>query len=81
MQNLLRQQRPHEGQSDPGPVGSETLLSTTDASCGRSNLATRPRAGNISSDTRAGRIRRLGPWTCVRRTRPGASIHSDPTHA
>lgn len=30
------------------------LASTADASRGTSNLATRPRAGNISTDTRAG---------------------------
>jgi len=28
---------------------------TADQSCGSSNLATVPRAGNLSSDTRAGR--------------------------
>jgi len=54
MQNQRRQHRPIPGQSDPGLVGSVALLSTTDASCGMSNLATRPRAGNYSSDTRAG---------------------------
>jgi hypothetical protein len=42
------------GQSDPDRLRSEALLSTTDESRGVSNLATRPRAGNISSDTRAG---------------------------
>jgi hypothetical protein len=31
------------------------LASTADASRGTSNLATVPRAGNLSSDTRAGR--------------------------
>jgi hypothetical protein len=31
------------------------LAKTADASRGVSNLATRPRAGNISTDTRAGR--------------------------
>ena len=30
------------------------LTKTADASRGMSNLATRPRAGNLSSDTRAG---------------------------
>jgi hypothetical protein len=54
MQIQHRQQRPRSGQSDPGLVGSVALLKTTDASCGTSNLATRPRAGNYSSDTRAG---------------------------
>jgi hypothetical protein len=32
-----------------------TLPMTADQSRGSSNLATRPRAGNISTDTRAGR--------------------------
>ena len=54
MQNDLRQQGPHHGQSDPDLVGSAALLSTTDASRGSSNLATQARSGNISSDTRAG---------------------------
>jgi hypothetical protein len=31
------------------------LANTADASRGASNLATRPRAGNLSTDTRAGR--------------------------
>ncbi len=35
------------------PVGL-ALPAATDASCGAANLLTRPRAGNISSDTRAG---------------------------
>ena len=35
--------------------GIGSLPSTADASRGSSNLATVPRAGNISSDTRAGR--------------------------
>jgi hypothetical protein len=35
--------------------GSSTLPMTADQSRGSSNLATRPRAGNISTDTRAGR--------------------------
>jgi hypothetical protein len=33
---------------------ARTLLQTVDASHGTSNLATVPRAGNISTDTRAG---------------------------
>jgi hypothetical protein len=37
----------------PGLSGRD-LLATVDASCGAANLATRPRAGNYSSDTRAG---------------------------
>jgi hypothetical protein len=36
-----------------GP-GLATLPSTADATCGSSNLATTPYAGNISGDTRAG---------------------------
>jgi hypothetical protein len=36
-----------------GPLGP-ALQATADASCGTANLLTRPRAGNISSDTRAG---------------------------
>jgi hypothetical protein len=31
-----------------------TLLQTADMTCGMSNLASVPRAGNISTDTRAG---------------------------
>lgn len=34
---------------------SRVLPPTADQSAGFSNLATQPRAGNISSDTRAGR--------------------------
>lgn len=60
MQNQRRQQRPRTGQSDPGLEGSVALLSTTDASCGWGNLATQPRAGNISSDARAGWVGRSG---------------------
>ena len=51
--------RRHKGsrihQSDPGLIQSIALLSTADASHGTSNLATMPRAGNYSRDTRAGR--------------------------
>lgn len=32
------------------------LPMSADQSCGSSNLATVPRAGNLSSDTRAGRV-------------------------
>ena len=39
------------------PLG-DALLATADASRGAANLLTRPRAGNISSDTRAGVLRR-----------------------
>ena len=35
-------------------MGSRVLPATADLSHGSSNLATQPRAGNISSDTRAG---------------------------
>jgi len=41
------------------PVGL-TFLATADASRGAGNLLTRPRAGNISSDTRAGFSGRTG---------------------
>jgi hypothetical protein len=36
-------------------TAASTLPITADATCGSSNLATVPRAGNISSDFRAGR--------------------------
>jgi hypothetical protein len=36
------------------PVGSSVLPKTADQSHGSGNLASQPRAGNISSDTRAG---------------------------
>jgi hypothetical protein len=35
-------------------VGSRILPETADQSHGSSNLASKPRAGNISTDTRAG---------------------------
>jgi hypothetical protein len=34
---------------------ASSLTTTADQSCGSTNLATRPRAGNLSSDMRAGR--------------------------
>ena len=37
-------------------VGSRILPSTADPSHGSSNLATQPRAGNISTDMRAGAL-------------------------
>lgn len=37
------------------PLAGPDLPMTADAARGSSNLATTPRAGNISSDTRAGR--------------------------
>ncbi len=36
------------------PTGGAALRMTADATRGTSNLATRPRAGNISTETRAG---------------------------
>jgi hypothetical protein len=36
------------------PLPGLALRVTADATCGTSNLATRPRAGNISTETRAG---------------------------
>ena len=49
-----------------------TLPATADESHGMSNLAFRPRAGNISTDTRAGWIGRagvIGPGSHVTRSR------------
>jgi hypothetical protein len=43
------------GRSVLGLDKAPTLPVTADQSRGSSNLATTPRAGNISSDTRAGR--------------------------
>ena len=40
-----------------------SLLMTADGSLGMSNLVTVPRAGNISSDTRAGRVAWSGSRT------------------
>jgi hypothetical protein len=40
--------------------GLRRLTASEDASLGASNTATIPRAGNLSSDTRAGRSGRLG---------------------
>ena len=37
-------------------VGSRILPATADQSHGSANLATQPRAGNISTDTRAGAL-------------------------
>ena len=42
------------GRSDLALVGATALPKTADDTRGSSNLATRPRAGNISTDTRAG---------------------------
>lgn len=54
MTNEIRH-RPHRiDRSDPAEITAMTLPSTADASRGTTNLGTRPRAGNISTDTRAG---------------------------
>jgi hypothetical protein len=42
------------GRSDDPRTSGRSLPITADASHGTTNLATIPRAGNISSDTRAG---------------------------
>jgi hypothetical protein len=52
--NDLRQQDPRIGWSDEALNGVSSLLSTQDETRGSTNLATRPRAGNISTDMRAG---------------------------
>jgi hypothetical protein len=49
-----RQLRARTHQSDPGLVKARTLLSTADDESRTTNLAFKPRAGNISTDTRAG---------------------------
>lgn len=53
--NDCRYWGPRTGRRDPALEGASSLPSTADASHGWINLSTRPRAGNISSDTRAGR--------------------------
>jgi hypothetical protein len=53
--NDLRQQDPRIGRSDGALESDSTLPSTQDETRGSTNLATRPRAGNISTDMRAGR--------------------------
>lgn len=54
MTNQIRH-RPHRtDRSDPAVITALALPSTADASRGTTNLATVPRAGNISTDTRAG---------------------------
>jgi hypothetical protein len=50
-----RQSEPIRRRSALVSVEPGLLSTTADASNGSSNLATVPRAGNISSDTRAGR--------------------------
>jgi hypothetical protein len=50
----LRNRQVRNRQSAKAASRSRTLLQSADASLGMSNLLTVPRAGNISSDTRAG---------------------------
>jgi len=50
----LRNRQVRKSQSPKASTWSRVLLQTADGSNGMSNLATQPRAGNISSDTRAG---------------------------
>ena len=54
MTDLHRKLKASFDRSDRADTYSSTLPTTSDASRGSSNLATVPRAGNISSDTRAG---------------------------
>jgi hypothetical protein len=53
MTDRRRSPAPESGRRN-GTHAAPNLASTADASRGASNLATVPRAGNISSDTRAG---------------------------
>ena len=53
MTDRRRSPAPESGRRD-GTTQVPNLASTADASRGTSNLATVPRAGNISTDTRAG---------------------------
>jgi len=50
----LRNRQVRNTQSPKITEWSRALLQTADGSHGMSNLDTQPRAGNISSDTRAG---------------------------
>jgi hypothetical protein len=50
----LRSRQDRNRQSSATPWGDRVLLQTADRTVGMSNLATVPRAGNVSSDTRAG---------------------------
>jgi hypothetical protein len=52
-----RHRDPFIGRSDRALEGATALPNTADDTRGSSNLATRPRAGNISTDTRAGTSR------------------------
>ena len=54
MSELRRQPEPRNRRSLRARMPVSMLPITADASRGSSNLATAPRAGNISSDTRAG---------------------------
>ena len=54
MTDRRRSPAPESGRRDGTPVVPE-LAMTADATRGTSNLATVPRAGNPSTDTRAGR--------------------------
>jgi hypothetical protein len=56
MTDRRRSPAPESGRRH-GTLEAPDLASTADASRGASNLATVPRAGNISTDTRAGRVR------------------------
>ena len=50
----LRNRQVRNGRSPKASMRSWVLPQTADVSRGMSNLLTQPRAGNISSDTRAG---------------------------
>ena len=54
MPDRRRQPWTQDRRSEGGLVPAGSLPTTADATCGSTNLATVPRAGNISSDTRAG---------------------------
>ncbi len=54
MSELRRQPEPRTRRSVRDRLPVSSLPNTADASRGSSNLASLPRAGNISSDTRAG---------------------------
>jgi len=54
MTDRRRSPAPESGRRNEARVVSD-LAKTADATRGTSNLATVPRAGNLSSDTRAGR--------------------------
>jgi hypothetical protein len=49
-----RHRDPSIDRSDVAPIWAMSLPSTADDTRGSTNLAFRPRAGNISTDTRAG---------------------------